>query len=66
MTYLFNKEEITLEHSLFDVVIFDIETNRIKDAVSDEEILEAKLKKAEYLLDKGAITEIVVEAKKTK
>jgi hypothetical protein len=62
--FLFNNETITLEHTLFDVAIWDAEEMRIKEVVTDEEILEAKTKKAEFLIEQGQITR-AEEAPKT-
>lgn len=49
--YKFNGEVITLDNTLFDSIVFDFETSRIKEVFTLDEEIQARLNKAQYLLD---------------
>lgn len=52
----FNNQVIDFNHNLFDVVIVNAETSAIKEVVSEDEVIDAKIKKAKYLIEASQIT----------
>ena len=58
MTYtlIATSETITLDHSMFDVIVFDKATNRINETPTVEEVETTKLAKAQYLIDQKVIS----------
>lgn len=52
----FNNQVIDFNHNLFDVVIVNAETSAIKEVVSEDEVIDAKIKKAKYLIEASQVT----------
>ena len=59
MTYILiaTNETITLDHSIFDVIVFDKTANRINEYPTNAEVEATKLAKAQYLIDQKVIQE---------
>lgn len=58
--FLFEGNQITLSHTIFDVIVFDKELGRIIENPTLEQETKARLAKAEYLVEQKQI-ELVVE-----